>query len=292
MTTTPKEDAHRAAGQLPAPDLPPQGVRESERAGRVTTGRVVLAELVKLGSLRSTAFALAVTVVSIVGMAVFTAMGVVAGQGSEPGAAGDPTHDPTGGALSGVSIAYFAVATLGVLSVTGEYANGMTRSSMAAVPRRSRLVAGKALAVAAFTLPVAVLSTVAAFLAARAILATVGVSLSFAQPGTARAVIGAGVYLTGIALLGTAFGWLLRSTAGALSVLIGVLLVLPTLGLLLPRAVGERFLPYLTDSAGQAIMATALSSGQLAPWTGLTVFGIWIGVALTAAALLVSRRDA
>lgn len=292
MTTTPTEDAHRGTTAVPTPAKPPRHNRAQLPEARVTMGRVARAELIKLRSLRSTVYALGFAVLSVVGMAVFTAMGVVAGQGSEVGMPGDPTHDPTGGALSGVSIAYFAVVTLGVLSVTGEYASNMSRSTMAAVPRRSRLVAGKAVAVAALTLPVTVLATVLAFLAARAILATVGLSLPVTEPGTARAVIGAGFYLTGMALLGTAFGWLLRSTAGALAALIGALLVLPTLGLLLPQAVGERFLPFLPDSAGQAIMATAPSSGQLAPWTGLTVFGMWTGLALTAAALVVSRRDA
>lgn len=292
MTTTPTEDAHRGTTAVPAPATPPRRGRERPHDGRVTTVRVAHAELIKLRSLRSTAYALAVAAVSIVGMAIFTAIGVVAGQGSEPGMPGDPTHDPTGGALSGVSIAYFAVATLGVLTVTGEYATGMNRATMAAVPRRSRIVVGKAIAVVALTLPVTVLSTVTAFVAARAIMATAGISLPFTEPGTARAVIGAGFYLTGIALLGTAFGWLLRSTAGALSTLVGVLLVLPTLGLLLPRAIGERILPYLADSAGQAVMTTAPSTGQLAPWTGLAVFGLWIAVALSAAAVLVSRRDA
>ena len=47
-----------------------------------------------------------------------------------------------------------------------------------------------------------------------------------------------------------------------------------------------------SDNAGQAIMQTAASSGQLAPWTGLGVYLLWILIALTGAALLVQHRDA
>lgn len=289
MTTTQTDLADEGAvpTSLPATSGVPGGARP---AGS-TLPRVVRAELIKLRSLRSTGYALAVAALSILAMATITAVGVVSGQEIETGG-GDPSSgDPTGGALSGVNIAYFAVATLGVLTVTGEYASAMVRSTMVAVPRRSRLVVGKALAVASVTLPVTVVSTVVAFFAARAVLATADISVSFTAPGVARAVLGAGLYLTGLAVLGTGFGWFLRSTAGALATLFAVLIVVPTFGLLLPQDVADRVLPYLPDNAGQAIMATTASSGQLAPWAGLAVFVAWIVVTVTGAALLVRRRD-
>lgn len=254
--------------------------------------RVVRAELIKLCSLRSTTYALTASALSILAMAVVSAVGALAGQVTETGVSDTVTADPTGGALSGISIAFFAVATLGVLTVTGEYANNMMKSTMVAVPHRSRLVLGKALAVASLTLPMAVFSTVIAFFAARAVLATSDITVSFTEPGVARAIIGAGVYLTGLAILGTGFGWFLRSTAGALSAMFVVLIVAPTLGLLLPPDIAQKVLPYLPDNAGQAIMATTASTGQLGPWTGLVVFVAWILITLTGAALLVRRRDA
>lgn len=253
---------------------------------------VVRAELIKLGSLRSTTHALTASALGILALAVFTAVGALAGQATETGASDTVTTDPTGGALSGVSLAFFAVATLGVLTVTGEYATHTMRSTMVAVPRRSRLVLGKALAVASVTLPVVALSTSIAFFAARAVLATSDISVSFTEPGVARAVLGAAVYLTGLAVLGTAFGWFVRSTAGALAAMFVVLIVVPTLGLLLPQSIAQKVLPYLPDNAGQAVMATTASSGQLGPWTGLLVFVIWILIALAGAALWVGHHDA
>lgn len=252
---------------------------------------LVRAELIKLGSLRSTTCALAASALSILAMAVVTAVGALAGQVAETGSSDPVTADPTGGALSGVSIAFFAVATLGVLTVTGEYATHTMRSTMVAVPRRARLVLAKALAVASLTLPVLLLATVIAFFAARAVLATSDITVSFTEPGVARAVLGAAVYLTGLAVLGTAFGWFLRSTAGALSAMFVVLIVVPTLGLLLPQKIAQQVLPYLPDNVGQAIMATTASDGQLGPWTGLLVYTAWVLIALAGAALWVRRHD-
>ena len=62
-----------------------------------------------------------------------------------------PTHptdvaafDPTSFSLSGVYLAQLAVGVLGVLLVTGEYATGTIRATLAAVPRRLPVLWGKA----------------------------------------------------------------------------------------------------------------------------------------------------
>lgn len=131
-----------------------------------------------------------------------------------------------------------------------------------------------------------------AFFAARAVLATSDITVPFTEPGVARAVVGAGVHLTGLAALGTGFGWFLRGTAGALSTMFVVLIVVPTLGLLLPQSIAQKVLPYLPDNTGQAIMATTATGGQLGPWTGPVVFVAWILLTLAAAALWVRHHDA
>src|SRR4051812_30170141 len=73
-------------------------------------------------------------------------------------------------------------------------------------PPPFRLVLGKALALAAATLPVMLATVLTTFLAAQAILSTGDVSVSLTAPGVARAVVGAALYLTGITLLGAGFG--------------------------------------------------------------------------------------
>ncbi|MGH3123400.1 MAG: hypothetical protein ACRDPF_26030 [Streptosporangiaceae bacterium] len=55
------------------------------------------------------------------------------------------------------------------------------------------------------------------FLAGQAILGRQHLSVSFSEPGVARAVIGGALYLAAAALLGQALGALLRSTAGGIA---------------------------------------------------------------------------
>jgi ABC-type transport system involved in multi-copper enzyme maturation permease subunit len=259
--------------------------------GTVHIGRILRSELVKLRSLRSMIYALLVTVLSILAVGAFMALGVVVQKAPADGFADAPVGDPAGGALSGVSLAVYAVATLGALVVTSEYASGTIKATLAAVPRRTLLVLAKILALVCVVLPVTLLATLASFLTAQAILATAGRTISLTHPGVPRALIGAGLYLTVVAILGAAFGWLLRSTAGALAGLFAVLVLLPALLQLVPGGVGATMLPYLPDNAGKAILRVS-PGGEPAPFTGFTIFCVYAVAATALAAYVLRRRDA
>jgi ABC-2 type transport system permease protein len=274
MTTT----SHTAGRAAAATDNGPTSVQPPE--GTVTIRRI----------LRSTVYALLVTVVSILAVGTFMAVGVVVQKAPADGFADAPVDDPTGGSLSGLSLSVYAVATLGVLIVSSEYASGTMKATLTAVPRRSLLVLGKILALVCVVLPVTLTATLATFLAARAILATAGRTITLAHPGVLRAIVGAALYLTVVAVLGAAFGWLLRSTAGAVAALFGVLVLLPAFAQLLPRDVGGVILPYLPDNAGKAILRIA--PGEPAPWTGFAIFCAYAALATALAAYGLRRRDA
>jgi ABC-2 type transport system permease protein len=115
--------------------------------------------------------------------------------------------------------------------------------------------------------------------------------VSLTAPGVLRAVVGAALYLTVVAMLGSAFGWLLRGTAAAIATLVAVLVLPPVIGLLLPAKIAAIVVPYLPDHAGTAIMQLA-PTGQLSPWAGFAVFLGYAAVALAGAVLVVRRRDA
>jgi hypothetical protein len=104
-------------------------------------------------------------------------------------------------------------------------------------------------------------------------------------------VVGAALYLTVVAVLGSGFGWLLRSTAGAIATLVAVLVLSPVVGLLMPARITAIVVPYLPNNAGTAIMQLA-PTGQLSPWAGFAVFLGYAAVALAGAVLVVRRRDA
>jgi ABC-2 type transport system permease protein len=104
-------------------------------------------------------------------------------------------------------------------------------------------------------------------------------------------VFGSALYLTGVTVMASGFGWLLHNTAGALSVLLGVLVVLPVIGFLLPAPVAGVVIPYLPNNAGTAIMQLD-PGGMLPPWTGFGVFSLYTAIVLAAGTLAVRRRDA
>jgi hypothetical protein len=58
-------------------------------------------------------------------------------------------------------------------------------------------------------------------------------------------VVGAALYLVAVALIGSGLAWLLRSTARALTALVGLIVVAPALATLLPSSIGERIAPFL-----------------------------------------------
>jgi ABC-2 type transport system permease protein len=250
---------------------------------RVTGRRVLAAEWIKARSARSTWWLLAASVASLAAAGVSPALTfTLAGDTSS-----DATADATGGALSGVSFTQLLVASLGVVLVSSEYGSGLVRATFTAVPARLPVLVGKAGIAAVATFTAALAALVAAFVAAQAVLAGADVDISLSDPGVLRAVVGAALLLAVSAVLGTAFGWLVRSTAGALAAVFAFLFVLPLVGLLVPGIT-----PYLPSNAGMAILQTGPGAGPLSPWAGLGVFAGYTAVLLGVAGYLLRRRDA
>lgn len=253
----------------------------------VTLPRVVQSEWTKLRSLRSPVWLLVLTGVGVAVLGTTAAVGtVVADVPPDPGPSG-----ALGGALAGISPVELLVGALGALAVTTEYSSGTIRSTFAAVPRRLPVLVAKSVVLAAAVSAVVLVSVFAAFTAARGVLGSQGVPLSFTAPGVLRALVGAALYLGVVALLGAGLGWLLRSAVGALAALVGLLYVLPVVGFLLPDAVARVVVPLLPGNAGAAVMQLG-PGGLLPPWTGIAVFAGYAAVVLGAAALVLRRRDA
>jgi ABC-2 type transport system permease protein len=120
---------------------------------------------------------------------------------------------------------------------------------------------------------------------------SLGVSIS--HPGSVRAIFGAALYMVGVGLLGLGCGFIIRNTGGAIAALFGLLLVLPLLAQALPTSLQQDVSKYLPLLAGTAIMnATQRGTDQLAPWTGLGVFALYVAAALGLGLYVLRRRDA
>src|SRR5207253_11049579 len=143
-----------------------------------------------------------------------------------------------------VQLAQLAIGVLGVLVITAEYSTGMIRASMTAAPKRLPVLWGKAVVFAAVCLTLMIPSAVIAFFVGQSILSTQHIQIGFSHAGVARAVIGAGLYLTVVGLFGLGLGAIVRNTAGGIALFAGIMFVLPPLLNVLPTSWNHAATPY------------------------------------------------
>jgi len=143
-----------------------------------------------------------------------------------------------------------------------------------------------------FVWALATIVSFASFFLGQALLAGTGHAASLSDPGVARAVFGAGLYATAIAIMGLGLGAVCRSTAGAISALFAILFVPPILGDAIGGSVQEVIQRYAPMNAGAQILSVHSTQNTLGPWTGLAVLGLCAAVAMAAGLWMVHHRDA
>ncbi|GLZ31605.1 ABC transporter [Lentzea sp. NBRC 105346] len=160
----------------------------------------------------------------------------------------------------------FCVAALGALIITSEYASGMIRTSLTAVPNRMSFAAAKIAVTGAVSFGIAVLCMTLSYASSWLIMGdrpppvapwdTVGDLLPSALASIAS--------ITVAGLLGLGLGMLLRSSAGALVTIGALLWVLPSITTLLPEPWGTNvsavMLPYLVPQLAGTIPDAPLST--------------------------------
>ena len=238
----------------------------------------------KLRSIRTTFWSLIITVVAMVGIGAIVAA-VQTGTRSGRG------FDALSGTFTGVLLAQLAIGVLGVLTVTSEYSTGMIRSTFIAAPQRRAVIMAKAGVVGFVTFLVGTVASFASFFVSAAILSSHGTHLSLGSPGALRSVIGVGLFLGILAVLAVGLGTIIRSSAGGIAALVGLLLVLPTLSQAIPSSIRDSVEKFLPANAGQAVFLHT-DTGSLSPWIGLLVFGAYAVAGLGIALVMVGRRDA
>lgn len=248
-------------------------------------------EWTKLRTVRSTVWALIFTVASTIGIGALLTALTVSRWDARPfrEAAG---FDPLLYSFAGVNLAQLAVGVLGVLVMTSEYATGAIKLTLCATPQRRLLLAAKVATFSAVVAVVAVVSCVVTFLICQALLVPKHAGLSISDPGVARAVVGGAVHLVMVGAIAVGVGALLRRTAGAVSLLFGVLLILPGLVSLLPAPWHDDIGKYLPSSAAQSMSAVRHFSELLGPLAGLAVLCGYTVLVLLAASFALARRDA
>lgn len=256
---------------------------------RVTQRRVLRAEWVKLSTLRSTWITL---ITALVGTVLVGSVASWAVNRNWTHLHGDfaATFSAVTTSLSGVNVAQLAIVVLGALIVTGEYATGMIRSSLATAPRRLPVLWAKLAVFGGLTFVTTTIAAAVSFFAGQALLGTHGTDL--AAPRAVSAIVGVGLYLTAVGALALGLGFVIRSTAGTIAAVFGLLLVAPGIAQLLPTTWQPHVLPYLPSQAGGALFNLHPDPGTLAPWTGFAVLCAWTAAAIAAGAFFLRRRDA
>ncbi len=202
--------------------------------------------------------------------------------------------------------ALIAAAVLGALFITAEYRRGLIRLTLAASPRRGRVLAAKAIVIGAVTFAAGIAGIAIALPVGLAKLRSGGNPI---LPVTAltelRVIAGAAALIAVGSVLALAIGAVLRRGALTVTVVIAGI-VLPYLLAItaLPADAADwvlRTTPAAAIAAEQSIPAypqvTAVYTPMygyypLAPWAGFAVLCAWTVAALALAACLLHRRDA
>jgi len=258
--------------------------------GNVSFAGVLGSEWVKLRSLRSTVWSLIAAVGILIGLGLLFSFAIVS-RWDRLGAGEKLRFDPTAITLRGVFLAQLAIGVLGVLIIGGEFATGMIRSSLAAVPRRTPVLLGKAVV---FGLVTWVLMTASAFIvyfAGQAVFSQKHVQSAISDPGVLRAVFGAGIYLTLIGLLGLGIATLLRNSAAAISTLVAIVLIVPILVSFLPSNWVIHIDKWLPSEAGMTMLTVRHDPAQLSPLAGGLVLTGYVVVVMGFAIWDLKRRD-
>lgn len=252
---------------------------------------VVRSEWTKVRSVRSTLWTLLLTFLLTVGLSALICWGTESQYNKIP--PGQRAQiDPASTSLSGLVFGQLAMAVLGVLFISSEYSTGGIRTTLTAVPQRLRVLTAKAIVLAVTAFVVGTITSFVSFYVGQAFFARIGLESHLSDPGVMRAVIGGGLYLLASAMFGFALGALLRHSAGAITVAVALLLVVPPLTQLLPGDWGSWISRYFTSNAGQQITALVQQDNALSPWAGYAVFTLWWVMILVVAGVLMSRRDA
>ncbi|WP_436532528.1 ABC transporter permease subunit [Actinoplanes sp. HUAS TT8] len=207
--------------------------------------------------------------------------------------------------LVGTFTGLIVVVVLGAVFMSTEYRRGLIRTTLAAGPRRLRVLAAKATVIGAGTFVIGVIAATIVVVLGQRILRANGVALMHSSTLTeVRIVAGTGVLLAVSAVLALGLGALFRRSVTAVTVAI-VTIVLPYLLAVsvLPIS-AARWLLTFTPAAAFALQQAVKQYPQvdgvyspsggyfpLPPWAGLAVLAGWTALVLAAAAVLLRRRD-
>jgi ABC-2 type transport system permease protein len=244
-------------------------------------GNALASEWTKIKSVRSTMWTLGVFLVLVIGIGL-----LVAAQTQDRDYAEVPFTIP---AFFGLVLGQICLITLGVLVTSSEYGTGMIRTTFTASPQRYRVLAAKIL-----------IFFVIAFVVSAGSILLVGLMASGMHSGPEAGdvawggtVLKGGLYVSLLGVLALAAGSMLRHSAGAITAMLGVVLVPAILPVFLmisegTRPLGEKMMDYNAINSLAKIFDMDGTDGGTSQ--------LWLLVVVTVAAIagafaLLEKRD-
>jgi hypothetical protein len=190
------------------------------------------------------------------------------------------------------------MVVLGAIAVTSEFATGTIRATFAALPRRLVAFGAKTTAVGTLALAVGSVTSLLSFVVAQPLLHQGGFVppaypiVSISDASAIRAVAGTALYLTLLAVFAVGVAAIVRHTAAAVTLVVGLVLV-PTVVMGFFTGAPRELLQQVAPAAGLAIQITSerYDTPPIGPWDGLGVTAAWTAAALLAAAWAIGHRD-
>ncbi|MDH2388785.1 ABC transporter permease [Streptomyces sp. HNM0663] len=181
-------------------------------------------EWIKMRSLRSTPWTIALTVLFVIGS---TAVATLTDKAARSGPTDFLPYDayPAAGYWTLMLVA----SSMGALTVVSEYSSGLIRTTTVAVPARSSVVLAKAAVTAALWTAVGTVASTGSFMVSQAILDGHHAGVPITHPGVFRALVASAFLAPVCALVGLGLGVLLRHAAGTMVTSVFTLLMLPTM---------------------------------------------------------------
>jgi ABC-2 type transport system permease protein len=269
------------------------------RSTSLTFGGVLRSEWIKLRSLRSTTWSYLIVIAISLGMALIMSLSMSDGMNGGAGASSMPAAEQVSlivqSSVFGVFFGQLVAGVLGVLVISGEYSTGMIRSTLTAVPKRLPALAAKAVVLFVATFVVGLLANLGAYLVSSIVFAGIDVSASLTDPAVFLPILGGALYLALVAVFALGIGTMIRSSAGGIATVLGLILLVPTVLQMIPAEWAHDLIPYLLSSAGLGIFTSTTAeptADAFGAWLNLLIVLAWVGASIAGAAVLLKRRDA
>ncbi|MGW1638197.1 ABC transporter permease [Streptomyces lavendulae] len=255
---------------------------------------LLAAEWIKMRSLRSTWWTIALTALFVTGSAAVASLADHDGSASGPGARGFLPFDAF--APGGYMTLMLVSGSVGAVTLVSEYGSGLIRTTTVAVPARHAVVLAKAVVLAMVWTAVGAVISLAAFMVSRAVLDGRHAGVALTHPGVARALVASALLAPVCALVGLGLGALIRHTPGSVAATLFTLVMLPPLfstsrqwsadvNHVMVVSAWKRLVQNWGDLPGTSLVHDATVP---ASWA---VYAVWPSAAVALAVVVVRRRD-